>query len=371
VDGEYVAFDQEYVIEDYPVNVVLVRCLNMIYMDDRHMEETVPLSYFIKRYALEEKWNLYGTMSNTYLAKLRSKTSLGDFNRAHQANTEVINSNRQKINYPLQKYMDIFVHYLDGTKGREVYIFGSGRWARRFVAQYGDQVKLAGMIDNDRSKWGTTVDGIPVCALQSVSGDCKVIICVKQYAGIVRQLKAAGITDYSIYDPYLDVERLLGTSVTCAPRQRKAKTEEGASQKPYRMGYVAGVFDLFHVGHLNLLRRAKSQCEYLLVGVVSDEQAGHGKTHGPYVGEQERLQIVQACRYVDEAFVLPVIASGTRDVYRKYHFDAQFSGSDYEHEPYWLETKAWLQERGSDLIFFPYTETTSSTKLKAAIEKND
>jgi hypothetical protein len=71
---------------------------------------------------------------------------------------------------------------------------------------------------------------------------------------------------------------------------------------------------------------------------------------------------------VDEAFLLPVIASGIRDVYKKYHFDVQFSGSDYENDSGWLETQAWLRERGSDLVFFPYTKSTSSTKLKEAIQ---
>jgi cytidyltransferase-like protein len=376
VDGEYVAFDQEYVVTDYPINAILARSLSIIYMGERHMEEAVPMSYFMKRYHLEEKWNLYQNLGNDYLSELRNRAALSGFQKKHQPKWEVINSNRQKINYSLRTYLELFVRYLDDAKDRKVYVFGSGLWARQFLARYGDQVEIAGLLDNNESKWGTVVDGYTVYSPQSITGDCKVIICVKQYAGIVHQLKKMGISDYGIFDPNVEVEDLLGTPQKCEAYKPVGSTGEPAAAKPYRVGYIAGVFDLFHVGHLNLLRRAKEQCEYLLVGVVSDEQAKHGKPHGPYVGEQERLQIVQACRYVDDAFLLPMMASGSKDVYRKYHFDAQFSGSDYEHDPDWLETQAWLRERGSELVFFPYTQSTSSTKLKAAIQlkadrKND
>ena len=140
--------------------------------------------------------------------------------------------------------------------------------------------------------------------------------------------------------------------------------------KIYKIGYLSGTFDLFHVGHLNLLRRAKEQCEILIVGVVSDEQACSNKKHSPYVSEQERLEIVKACRFVDKAFIMPRVAAGARDIYKKYHFDVMFSGDDYKDDAYWLGEREWLRSHGSDIVFFPYTQSTSSTKLKAAIEQN-
>ncbi|MCI9361024.1 MAG: adenylyltransferase/cytidyltransferase family protein [Hungatella sp.] len=168
-----------------------------------------------------------------------------------------------------------------------------------------------------------------------------------------------GIREISVYDPRLEYERPL--------KSVYAQTEEKA--KKYHVGYVAGVFDLFHIGHLNLLRRAKEQCDYLIVGVVSDEQVMRGKKTKPYISFEERLEIVQACRYVDEAVRIPEDRPNTEDAYHRYHFDAQFTGSDYADDPDWLARKVFLNRHGADMVFFPYTETTSSTQIKEKIRE--
>ena len=187
----------------------------------------------------------------------------------------------------------------------------------------------------------------------------KIYICIKFFEDVLTQLKTMGITDVSIFDPRLDYERPV----------RIAEKIENAAPKKYHIGYVAGVFDLFHKGHLNLLRRAKEQCDYLIVGVVSDEQVIKSKKTSPYILFEERREIVEACRYVDEAVEIPVDRPGTEDAWRMYHFDVQFSGSDYADNPVWLSKKTFLQQHGSDLVFFPYTQSTSSTKLKEKISK--
>ena len=138
-------------------------------------------------------------------------------------------------------------------------------------------------------------------------------------------------------------------------------------KKPYNVGYIAGVFDLFHIGHLNMFKRAKEMCNYLIVGVVSDEGVRLDKQAEPFVPFEERIEMVRSCRYVDEAVKLPVGFAGTRDMFRVYHFDVQFSGSDYENDPVWLSEKEFLEKNGSTMVFFPYTQSTSSTKLKKAI----
>jgi len=145
--------------------------------------------------------------------------------------------------------------------------------------------------------------------------------------------------------------------------------EERKGHKKYHVGYVAGVFDLFHVGHLNLLRRAKEQCDYLIVGVVTDEGVRRHKNTASFIPFEERLALVQACRYVDEAVEIPLGYSDTKDAYLKFQFDVQFSGSDYVNDVEWLEKKKFLQRHGSDLVFFPYTESTNSTKIKEMIDK--
>ncbi|MBR3624546.1 MAG: adenylyltransferase/cytidyltransferase family protein [Selenomonadaceae bacterium] len=139
--------------------------------------------------------------------------------------------------------------------------------------------------------------------------------------------------------------------------------------KPYRIGYVAGVFDLGHIGHLNLLRRAKEHCDYLIVGVVSDRQVRENKKVEPFIPFNERLDMVRSCKFVDEAHEIPFETPDTDMAWKLYRFDAQFSGSDYEKDPAWLAKQKWLRERGADMVFFPYTETTSSTRLKKLIEE--
>jgi cytidyltransferase-like protein len=145
--------------------------------------------------------------------------------------------------------------------------------------------------------------------------------------------------------------------------------EEHAAPKKYHVGYIAGVFDLFHVGHLNMFKRAKEQCDYLIVGVVNDESVMNGKRTMPYIPFEERIEIVRSCKYVDEAVEIPTEYSDTDEAYRRYQFDVQFSGSDYADDPKWLAKQTFLRQHGSDMVFFPYTQSTSSTKLKAMIEK--
>lgn len=383
IDGKFVFYDQEFAEENYPIKVVLARALDIVYMNDASMEEIVPVSYFLKKYDMMDKINLYRSLGSTYINNLRSRDSLKDFNAKHLADSILVNSNRQRINYSAKEYSKLFYDMLSDTEGKKVFLFGSGRWARKFVAEYSDRLSIVAMLDNNVERQGSDVDGVSVESPKVLDGllpdEYKVIICVKQYTGILVQLRQMGCNNIGIYDPYLEnpyteamnnaqVSRINAKLVEVSAGD--SNSELDGESKKYNVGYVAGVFDLFHVGHLNILKRAKEHCKYLIVGVVSDEQASAGKSHSPYVNEQERKAIVESCKYVDEAFVLPVAASGTRDVYKKYHFDAQFSGSDYENDSYWLKEQAWLRERGSDLVFFPYTQSTSSSKLKETIERN-
>ena len=167
-----------------------------------------------------------------------------------------------------------------------------------------------------------------------------------------------GISDYGIYEPNNKYQR-----------RKKEREKEIKGEKKYRVGYIAGVFDLYHIGHLNMFRRAKEQCEYLIVGVVSDEGVRINKGVEPFVPYEERAEMVRSCRYVDEVVKIPQRYATTQEAWKKYQFDVQFSGSDYEKDGEWLAGKEFLKKHGSDLIFFPYTQSTSSTKLKKLIEK--
>ena len=116
-----------------------------------------------------------------------------------------------------------------------------------------------------------------------------------------------------------------------------------------------------------MLFRSKEQCDYLIAGVVTDEGVRKNKGTDSFIPFEERLSIVQSCRYVDEAVGIPLEFCDTRDAYLKFQFDVQFSGSDYAQDPAWLKKQEFLRKHGAELVFFPYTESTSSTKLKEMI----
>lgn len=140
-------------------------------------------------------------------------------------------------------------------------------------------------------------------------------------------------------------------------------------KKKYKLGYVPGVYDLFHIGHLNLIRRAKEQSEYLLAGVLSDELVEHFKGKKPYIPFEERIAIVEAVREVDEVVKVDFSNTVKMDAWKLYHYDAYFSGNDHEND--WDDERRALRELGSDIIFLPYTKSTSSTKIKEQIQQEE
>ena len=129
----------------------------------------------------------------------------------------------------------------------------------------------------------------------------------------------------------------------------------------YKIGYTTGVFDLFHIGHLNILKRAKERCEYLIVGVSTDEVVESYKGKKPVIPFEERAEIVKAIRYVDE-----VVAQTTMDkieAWNRLHFDALFHGSDWKGSNMYDDIEKKLKEAGVDMVFLPHTEGISSTML--------
>lgn len=134
----------------------------------------------------------------------------------------------------------------------------------------------------------------------------------------------------------------------------------------YKIGYTTGVFDLFHIGHLNLLRRAKERCEHLIVGVSSDELVAY-KNKRAVIPFEERIQIVQAIRYVDQA--VPQYNMNKMEAWEKYHFNVMFVGDDWKNTEKWNRYEKEFQAIGVDIIYFPYTRTTSSTLLNETLLK--
>lgn len=139
--------------------------------------------------------------------------------------------------------------------------------------------------------------------------------------------------------------------------------------KEYKIGYIAGVFDLFHVGHLNLLEKAKEKCDYLIVGVLTDELVLYFKNKASYIPFEERLRIVDAIKCVDRAVPVSAANIDKMKAWTLYHFDCLFSGDDYVNNESWILDKKKLNEVGADIRFFPYTKGTSSTEIKKAMER--
>jgi glycerol-3-phosphate cytidylyltransferase len=139
--------------------------------------------------------------------------------------------------------------------------------------------------------------------------------------------------------------------------------------QPRRVGYAAGAYDLFHIGHLNLLRHAKSQCEWLIAGVVADEMLQVTKGMSPMVPLAERLEIVSHIDYVDEAYAEQV--PDKMDVWRELRFDVFFKGDDWRGTEKGLRLEREFAEVGVEVVYFPYTMSTSSTILRRAVSALD
>jgi glycerol-3-phosphate cytidylyltransferase len=129
-------------------------------------------------------------------------------------------------------------------------------------------------------------------------------------------------------------------------------------EKKYRRGFIAGMFDIFHIGHLDLLCMAKEQCDYLIVAVGTDEFYRKRKQRQPIMPYSERAEIVKAIRYVDE--VVEEIDLDKVGAYHKYHFDAMFSGNDHEFEDVYMQAAEELNKIGVDTIYMTRRGITST-----------
>ena len=132
-----------------------------------------------------------------------------------------------------------------------------------------------------------------------------------------------------------------------------------------RVGYVPGVFDMFHIGHLNVLRNARLACDYLIAGVVSDERALIVKGQRPVIPIAERLEIVQSIRYVDDAVVEDVAEK--LDMWRRLKFDVIVKGDDWRGTAKGDKLEADFASVGVEVVYLPYTMRTSSTLLREAL----
>ena len=137
--------------------------------------------------------------------------------------------------------------------------------------------------------------------------------------------------------------------------------------KKYHIGYTTGVYDMFHIGHLNILRKAKEQCDVLIVGVSTDEVVRSYKHKTPIIPFEERIEIIKELRCVDE--VVAQTSMDKMEAWKELHFDALFHGSDWKGSDMYNKMISEFKEVNVDVVFLPHTEGVSSTLLSEVLHK--
>ena len=137
--------------------------------------------------------------------------------------------------------------------------------------------------------------------------------------------------------------------------------------KNYKIGYTSGVYDMFHIGHLNILKRAKEQCEHLIVGVSTDKLVQEYKHKTPIIPFEQRMEIVKSIRYVDE--VIPQTTMDKMKVWEKYRFEAIFHGDEWKDSDLYRAYIEEFKRVGVDMVFLPHTDGISSTLITETLKK--
>ena len=134
-------------------------------------------------------------------------------------------------------------------------------------------------------------------------------------------------------------------------------------EKKYKIGYTQGTFDMFHIGHLNLLKHAKEYCDILIVGVNADILVEEYKHKTPVINQEERAEIMRSIRYVDNVVICYTLKK--TEMHNWLHFDAIFIGDDWKGNDRWTETEKNLKKVGADVVYLKHTDGVSSTMLRS------
>ena len=347
-NGKYVFFDQEFCFEDYPADAIITRAILIIYELIASMEKELPKTFFFKRYGLDARLIEWLELAGKFTEDLITR------DRSLLKNFDSVSDNRRRLNYSEREFEALTYNPVAGLEGKKVYLCGDASAIEKFTEMYQRDYEIAGVIGKDISQEDLKREE-----------SFRVIICsdnAGKYDSLRRNLEKLGIRDIAVY---LKNKVYPGRQANWL----YLNDEKNRTPKKYHIGYIAGVFDLYHMGHLNLLKKAKEQCDYLIVGVVTDRGVRDFKKTEPFIPFEERVELIRSCRYVDEVVEIPYLNRGTIEAFEKYHFDVQFSGSDYENNELWQYHKKWLEEHGAEMVFLPYTKETSSSKIKELIDK--
>lgn len=402
IDGEFVFFDQEICEHGFPADYIMHRTILIVHGYVRPDEQLVSMREMFDRYnmpngetgapALRRRWF---DLDDQVIRNLRKQRVLADYYGRVRKNPVTVNANRQRMNYSDEDRKRFLADVFYELGDRKIVIFGSGKYAKIFYSRFGANYPIIAAVDNDGEKWNTVLfaegykeedgsangdpderkdavgnkdHGIRVASpayLKELAPDSfRVIICIKNFIPVADQLNSMGIHEYTVYDPYREYDRMLRPFVPPMSDLPKGMPGQEQIHKPYHLGYTAGAFDMFHTGHVNLLRRSKEMCDYLIVGVMSDEAIRNFKGKEPVIPYEDRAAVVASCRYVDEVVEIPYMRGNSDEAWMMYHFDVQFCGSDYIGNEGRMKEKEFLETHGAALVMFPYTEHTSSSKIR-------
>lgn len=138
--------------------------------------------------------------------------------------------------------------------------------------------------------------------------------------------------------------------------------------KKYKVGYTQGVFDMFHIGHLKLINRAKEQCEILIVGVNSDKLVEEYKNKKTVINQYDRAEIIKNLKSVDKCIIVETLDK--LDIWNNYNFDAVFIGDDWKGNERWIHTEEQLKIVGAEVVYLPHTPEISSTNLRGEVNNS-
>ena len=139
------------------------------------------------------------------------------------------------------------------------------------------------------------------------------------------------------------------------------------TKKRFKVGYTTGTFDLFHVGHLNILEKAKENCEYLIVGVSTDELVKEYKGESPVISFEDRIRIIRALKCVDKA--IPQQTMNKLDVLEDIQYDVLFHGDHWKNTEMYNEIEEKLAEKNISCVYFPYTKSISTQSIKEKVKQ--
>lgn len=205
LEGKFVFYDQELYLEHVPAKSIMLRTIEFIYKFHDHLDGIPPRETVFGRYGIEKLKDIYGGHVSDFLNELRGDDGMWDYFRRGRREYGAVMKNRERMNYSSEEHDRIFRDIFYHARGRRLYLFGCGRYAKRFRETYRDTYPAAGYLDNDERLQGRVIDGLlvsgPDLLLEMNPEELKVIICVKDYLPIVKQLRREGVHNFSVYLP--------------------------------------------------------------------------------------------------------------------------------------------------------------------------